>query len=403
MPTSVKLSKRVTDAATPAEKSFIIWDTGIKGYGLKIYPTNRKVFIYRYRVAGSGRKGSVKWYTIGQHGNVTVEEARNIAKQLAAEVAQGGDPAKKRQDNKQRPTFEEFTELYFERHAIPKKAPRSVTEDRRNIRLYIFPAFGKQIMADITGEQIHSLHAKLANTPTAANRTLSLLSKMFNLAEDWGMRPKHSNPCYRIPRYKENQKGRLLTDAELMRLGSVIKAAQYQQTENLCMLQALRLILFTGCRRSEISALEWKEVNLENLCINLTKGKRKGKTVFLSGPALEILLSIERLDQCNYVFPGSKQGSHIDLGKPWARLRKKADLEDVRIHDLRHNVGSRGALTIGNAMIVKEMLGHTQLATTERYMHLNNDPIRKSANKVGEEINDALEGRLAVLKVPSNI
>jgi integrase len=220
---------------------------------------------------------------------------------------------------------------------------------------------------------------------------------MFNLAEQWGLRPDNSNPCRHVEKYKERKIERFLSNEELARLGEVLAEAERTQTEMPSVIAALRLLLFTGCRLSEILTLRWDEVDLENQCLRLRESKTGAKVVYLPSAAIEVLSVIEQQDNNPFVIVGAKRGSHlVNLQKPWRRIRANAGLEDVRIHDLRHSFASVAAASGLSLPIIGALLGHTQPQTTQRYAHLVGDPLREAVDLIGSRIADAVTAKRKV-------
>jgi integrase len=243
----------------------------------------------------------------------------------------------------------------------------------------------------VTRVDIAQLHNAMRQTPGAANRTLALLSKMLNLAEKWGLRLDGTNPCRHVEKYPERKLERFLTADELARLGETLLQAEQTRTELPSALAALRLLLFTGCRLSEILTLRWDYVDLDAKCLRLPDSKTGAKTVYLSEPALEVLNSIERTSGNPFVIAGARPSSHlINLRKPWGRIRAKADLPDVRIHDLRHSFASVAVAGGLSLPTIGALLGHSQPATTHRYAHLAGDPLREATNLIGRRLATAL-------------
>jgi integrase len=248
-------------------------------------------------------------------------------------------------------------------------------------------------VADITRSHIANLHYEMRETPGAANRVLALLSKMFNLAEQWGYRPDTTNPVRHVERYKEKKLERFLSSEEFARLGDVLAECERTQSEYPSVIAAIRLIIFTGARVSEILELRWKDVDFEHMCLRLPDSKSGAKVIYISSPALSVLDGMERYESNPFVIVGREPMSHlVNLRKPWSRIRKQADLDDLRLHDLRHSFASIGAGLGISLPIIGKMLGHTQAATTQRYAHLAADPVREATDKIGEVIAKALGG-----------
>jgi integrase len=229
-------------------------------------------------------------------------------------------------------------------------------------------------------------------TPAAANRFLNLLSHMFNTAEDWGLRAENSNPCRRIKKYEEKARERFLSPSELARLGAALAEAE-ARGESIYTVAALRLLILTGARLSEILTLRWEWVDVPARLIRLADSKTGAKTIALSAPALAALESIPRQQGNPYVICGRNAGEHlVNLQKPWRRIRKAAGLDDVRIHDLRHSFASVAVAGGMSLPLIGSLLGHTQPATTARYAHLADDPRLAAADAVAATIAARLSG-----------
>ena len=271
-----------------------------------------------------------------------------------------------------------FLEEYVPIHCKPS----TQGEYRRSVELFIDPAIGEMRIAGVERKDIAKLHFDLRDKPYQANRTLGVLSKMFSLAEIWGLRPDGSNPCRHVKRYKESKRERFLSPGETERLGEVLAEAESEMPSAVA---AFRLLLLTGCRLSEIQFLRWEYVRDD--CIELPDAKTGGRVVPLGPEARAVLAALPREDDNPWVIRGRLLGSHItDLQRPWRRIRARAGLEDVRIHDLRHSYASR-ALALGESLtMIGKLLGHTQVQTTARYAHLDNESVKASGSRVGDSI-----------------
>lgn len=389
----LKLTKRAVEAAKPVDRDIILWDNELKGFGCKITPKGKRVYFAYYRT----REGRQRRPTIGVHGATTCEKARETAREWLAD--RDSDPSGERQARKDAPIVAEFARRYMEQHAETKKRAKSVDNDRRMLDRFILPAFGNRKLAEVTREDVWKLHHRLEGTPYQANRVLALISKMFNLAERWGLRPDGTNPCKHVARYRERKRGRFLSEAELARLSQVLAEAEQTCTETPVVIAAIRLLLFTGARLSEILTLGWEHVDVEGECLRLPDSKTGPKVVYLPPAALEILAGLEHHEDNPYVIAGAKLGKHlINLQKPWSRIRAKAGLDDVRIHDLRHSFASMAVAGGLSLPVIGALLGHTQPATTARYAHLADDPLKRAANLTGARIAAAMKQGVQVRK-----
>lgn len=431
----VKLTKRAVEGAKPTAHDAFLWDVEVPGFGCKVTPRGRRIFVLQYWANGRSRR-----VTLGRYGvELTVDQARTKAKGLRGQVADGGDPAAARAKARAMPTLTEFAERYLIEHAMAKKKPLSIEADRRNLDKHILPALGRLRVNSITRADVARFHAAMRATPTLANRCLALLSKMFSLSEAWDFRPDGSNPARHVQKYRERKVERFLSEAELARLGAVLEAAA-QAGEHPSVVAAIRMLLLTGCRRNEILTLKWAYVDLERGCLRLPDSKTGSKTVLLGAPALELLAGLPRSEGNPYVLPGKVPGKHyVGLEKAWFRLRKRATvrlwaesestpaaalvarleaqlgraplyeecletarekglemptgLRDVRLHDLRHTHASIGAGSGESLILIGALLGHRQAATTQRYAHLSDNPLRAAANRISGRVDAALKGR----------
>ncbi len=382
-----KLTKRLVESIKAGSTDMFVWDTAVPGFGLRVWPSGKRVFIFQYR----NRYRQTRRPVIGQYGAITTEKARKIAEQWSGEVKNGGDPGAERSEAAKALTIAQLADRYLAEHARPKKKPRSVQSDESNLRNHVLPALGPKKVAAVTRADLARLHHSMRDTPGAANRVLALLSKMFTLAEKWELRPDGTNPCRHVDRNPERKLERFLSEAELARLAETLAEAERTRTEMPSVLAAIRILLFTGARLSEILTLGWEHVDMEGQCLRLPDSKTGAKVVYLPPAALEILADLDRSDDNPYVITGAKKGSHlVNLRKPWGRIRAKAGLDDVRIHDLRHSFASMavaGGLTLP---VIGALLGHTQPATTARYAHLADDPLKQAANLTGARIAAAM-------------
>lgn len=276
--------------------------------------------------------------------------------QTLAEVAKGGDPAEAKLHGRTAPTVKQLADHYLTEHAGPKKKSSSLARDQRLIERFILPAMGCKRVEAVSRSDVSQLHHHIGkSTPIQANRTLAVLSKMMTLAINWGMRPEGlGNPCRHIERFKERKRERFLSPNELARLGTVLTEIEQEGSELPSAIAAVRLLIFTGCRRAEILSLKWEHVDFERKCLRLPDSKTGAKVVPLGPPALEILSTTPRLAGNPYVCPGVKPGQHlVGLPRAWARIQRRAGLSGLRIHDLRHsfaNVGrpqAWGSLSLG--------------------------------------------------------
>jgi integrase len=386
-----RITKRAVDAAKARTADSYLWDRELPGFGLKVTPAARKVYLVQYRLGG--RKGRTRRVTIGQHGELTPTGARAEAKRLLGEVAAGRDPAAGRDTTRADRSLAVVLEKFMAEHVRPKLKPNTAREYERTAGLYIVPRLGRRPIGDLKRQDIAKLHHELASTPYQANRTLALLSKVFGWAEKHGLRPDGSNPCRHVEKYREGRRERFLSQTELARLGDALREAEQTNSCSPWAIAAIRLLTLTGARRNEILTLQWEHVSEEHGCLMLPDSKTGRKAVRLSPPALALLQAIPRLEGNPYVICGERAGRHlVNIEKPWRRIRKAAKLEDVRLHDLRHSFASVAASGGQSLVVIGKMLGHSQPATTARYAHLADDPVKAASDAVGRHIAAAMDG-----------
>ncbi|GEM_PF-2954869 len=277
--------------------------------------------------------GRQKLLTIGRHGSPwTPETARKEARCLLVLLEQGIDPLEEKRRERAKKSLAQLAQRFDEEH-IQQLKERSQEEYRRLFRLHIIPHLGRKSLADITRDDIASLHRKMKDTPRAANFCLAVLSKFMNWAEEKGLRPQFSNPVRGIRKYPENHRERFLTAEELQRLGQALDE-ELREHGDIYGVAAIRLLILTGARLNEILTLKWEYVDLERGLLLLPDSKTGKKAIVLNAAAREVLEQLPRLHGNPHIICGHKEGSHlVNLQKPWRRIRKRAGIEDVRIHD----------------------------------------------------------------------
>jgi integrase len=386
-----KLTKRIVESAEPSEKDILLHDSELRGFRCKVTPKGKRVYLCYYRT----KEGRQRQPAIGEHGAITCEQARDIAKEWLGIVYKGGDPSQERQAARKTLTLAEFADKYLREYGKLKKAS-SIREDERLWRLHILPVLGKLPLSTITRNDILRLHSSMSASPVAANRAVAMLSKAFNLAIEWGNLKNAINPASKIKKYKEQSRERFLSSAELAMLGDVLRQCEAERVELPSVILAIRLLVFTGCRRNEILKLQWKWIDFEHGKIDFPDSKTCKKSVYLNPPALELLKNVERVEGNPFVCVGRDGSKHlVNIQKAWTRIRKRAGLDDVRLHDLRHSFASVGAAGGLSLLMIGKLLGHKEQGTTEKYAHLIGDPMKEASDLIGNRIAAAMAGNQA--------
>jgi integrase len=393
----VRLSKRFVNGFPNPEKEIFLWEESFPGFGLRVLPSGAKAYQLQYR----DREGRSHRITLGRYPALGLDEARRLARERLAATLLTATPGKERQVTRSQPTLAELADRYLREHAEIYKKSRSVHEDGRLLDKVILPRLGSEPVAGISRRDLAAFHASLLGTPVQANRALALLSKMFNLAEVWELRSDGTNPCRHLRKFPERGRRRYLSGQELVRLGAALAAAQAEGSESFDTILALRLILLTGARHHEVVSLRWTEVNLERGTLTLTDSKTGQRDIVLAAPAIQLLKEASERSQGPWLFPGRNPAKHRQsLTAAWARLRATVGITDVHIHDLRHTYAST-AVGLGLGLpVLAGLLGHTQLATTQRYAHLDLDPRREAAEAIAGQLDQLLRGHERSLDKP---
>ena len=385
-----KITKKFVDALEPnPDDDYILWDTELRGFGVRVWPSGKKVYILKYR----NKDDLQRKYTLGAHGALTPEQARNLAQQFSADIIKGIDPAALKSEYRDGLTIKDLCERFIADYSSKRHKQSTHHNYRANINKWILPRIGHMKIDAVQRKDMVALHDAISKEgPQVANRINAIASKMFNLAEAWGLRNDHTNPCRHVEKNPTTKRERFLSDTEMQTLARVLDDAMMTQTEMLSTIHAIRLLLNTGCRLREILDLKWEYVDLANQCFKFPDSKTGAKRTYFSHTVREILESIPRIEGNPYVIVGQVEGKQLqNLEKPWRRIRKLANIEDVRIHDLRHTFASVGVANGLTLPMIGALLGHSQAKTTSRYAHLYGDPVKNAANVISAKMTEAMQ------------
>jgi integrase len=375
-----KLTKRQVESVEPhAQQEVFVWDSELKGFGLRVFPTGRRTYFVQYRnqFARTRRK------KIGVHGILTAEQAREEAKKILGDVAKGDDPSENRGIAQSKKNMAELAHEYLEVYAKLHKGQKSCKDDERRINNVILLKLGTKKIEEVTSKCLQELHREFKDRPYEANRLMALLSKMFSLAIQW--RWISENPAKGVEKYHEEKRQRWLNDEELDRLLKVLAQYHNQDVPNV-----IRLLILTGSRMSEVLNAVWEQFDLQKGVWSKPSHSTKQKRfehVPLSSQTLQLLFKMKKSSNSIFLFPGKVEGKPIHtIKKAWHTIRTRAELPEVRLHDLRHAYASHLVSSGLSLSIVGKLLGHTQAATTQRYAHLADEPLRAATEVFGQKV-----------------
>ncbi|MEM7687465.1 MAG: site-specific integrase [Pseudomonadota bacterium] len=363
----------------PLEASeYCIWDTKLAGFGLRVRPSGNYVWFVRLRHRGKHRR-----ITLGKTKELDAKSARSQARRLLAQMALDGLP-KPTKRNKS-PTLAEFVDTYWSDIARGWKAStakRGLSDWRSQIK----PVFGEHSVFEITrGDVMCWRDGCAGGREQKFNRTVPVLAALLKYAEALNIRPKGSNPCRGIPRFKQRLKERYLSPAEFRRLGLELSAEDGERPAEVAI---IRLLLLTGARVSEIRDLQWSWVKPPRLM--LPDSKTGPKVIYLNSQARTVLDIVPRNLNCPFVFPSSTGKRPLSLDRWWSVFRRRCAMPDLRIHDLRHTFASVAIQQNVPLSTIGRLLGHALPETTGRYAHLADDHISQAAQRVSGSLAQAI-------------
>ena len=374
-------------AALKVERDTVYWDRDLPGFGIRVYPGGGKVYIAQAREPDK----TIRRVTIGRHDVLNADRARQRAAFIIARIRAGEDPVPLPLAARFNggPTVADLAERYLEEHTAVRIKPRTQLRVRGMLSNHILPALGRLPLEAVEPSDIVEFHQKLFDRPVTANKCVKVLSHIYRLGAGWGLVPEGFNPCRSVEKYPERSRERFLTDAEFNRLGLVLDEAVESGAAPLTAVTAIRLLMLTGCRKSEVLTLRWSDVDLDAGELHLADSKTGPRAVQLPPTAVELLEALPRRKGSIWVFPGKDRDGRYSgggLDHAWRTVRAAAGLEDVRLHDLRHSFASR-ALALGETLpVIGKLLGHSDIETTARYAHLAHDSIHETAERIAQSI-----------------
>ncbi len=427
-----RIGKRTVDAAKPAEATYRLWDSELKGFGLKVTKGGVKTYFIWYR-AGAGRNAVRREYTLGRHGAMTPEEARDEAAMALSRVRFGDDPQAVLQRARGEMNVSALCDVYL-KDGVSGKKLSTIAADKARIGAHIRPLLGRRPVSVVTSADVERFMRDVAAGKTAAvrkptvaslravgvkgkalvaasrrrtdasarggkgtaTRTVGLLGGIFAFAVRQGLRAE--NPVRGVERYRDGRSQRFLSGSELARL-TVALAEAKDEGVNAHGLAIIRLLALTGSRKSEIEGLRWDELDVEQGCLRLKDSKTGARVVPLGAAALEALNAVPRdkASMSPFLFPaeaetlkGAAPKHYVGTPRVWAKIKASAGLSNVRLHDLRHTFASFGLAGGLSLPLIAAILGHRDVKTTQQYAHLADDPVKSAADRTAAAISHAM-------------
>lgn len=409
------ITKRFVNGLGSVGGEIFVWDRDLKGFGLRLQPTGEKSYVVKYR-AGSGRNAPSRRITLGAVGRLTPDEARKLAKSVLGSVAHGLDPAAIKAAERRAAPLREVADLFLSEHVEAKRKPATASHYRDILERIVLPELGARQAEKVTTADLAKLHVRMKSRPYQANRMLAVVGSLYSFAGKRKLVPPGFNPARGIDRYPEKGRERFLTADELGRLGDAIREAETiglpwsidhtkptakhapKDAKRRTVIDpfaaaAIRLLILTGARLREILNLKWQHVDTERGLLLLPDSKTGPKSIILNAPALAVVSGLKHIGA--YVIASQSAGTddekpRADLNRPWRSIARRAGLAGLRIHDLRHTHASVGAGAGLGLPIIGKLLGHARASTTQRYAHLDTDPLRRASDHIGARLAAAL-------------
>jgi integrase len=381
-----KLTKTTIDNLKPTATEQWVWCSDLPGFGVRCQPSGNKTYIARYRTLD----GTQRKQKIARTCDMPPDKARELARKVFAAVAEGKDPKQEQREAKAAPTVAELAERYMKEHAHPFKKPASVRSDANNWRLHILPALGHKKVKAVTKADVLALLGSMSDKQAAGNQVVALLSKAFNLAEDWEWREANSNPCQRVKKYKIKEKELILSPEQIGQLDHAMTAMTRDGQIRPEFAAFIRLLMLTGCRKCEVMHARTEWLDMERGLLLLPDSKVGQRKIQLSPAAMNIAAAL-KANSGEWLIPGRRNGQPLQTPyKVWKAIKQAAGIPlELRLHDLRHSAGSLAHMAGATQKQVATMLGHNQLSTTERYLHGLTGDAAKVAAQVGDVITKA--------------
>ena len=382
------LTERIVRDAKPGPKTRILWDSPVKGLGLRITPKGVKSYILNYRINGRERRA-----TIARASEISLKIARERAGDQLMRIRAGeADPLENKREAKEAPTVADGLRRFFDEFAparleMGRLSPRTISDYRWQADRFLEPALGRSKVADVTRDHVERMVSPLPKT--LRNRVLALTSRLFNLFEQWEWRQQRSNPCYGIERAREEARDRVLAPSELAALAKALNQHEEQYPASVA---AIRVAALTGLRIGEVLGIQWNHIDFETgrLTLPETKTGRRGHD--LPAPALALLAELPQFSTWVFTTTGTAPTTYRTVRTHFAKIAAAAGIEEVRLHDLRRTVMTRAAASGVGTHVLRDLLGHTTTEMADRYIRAVGNPVREAREQVGAEMAAMMDG-----------
>ena len=382
--------RRIRDAR-PEARTRILWDSQVKGLGLRVTPAGTKSYILNYRVAGRERRA-----TLARASELPLKAARaRAAEELAVIRAGKADPLERRREAKLAPTVADGLDRFFGEYAptrveIGRMTARTVKDYRQQALQYLVPALGARKIRDVTRRDVEAMVEPLTNV--RRNRVLALVSRLFTLFETWEWRPQNTNPARGVERAREEPRDRTFSQTELAAFSLALKHAEERYPASVA---AVRLAAVTGLRIGEILGIRWEHLDLESGRLTLSATKTGRRVHYLPAVAVAILNALPRINDWTLTTGRDAPVTYWTVRKVFGEAAGAACLADVRLHDLRRTVMTRAAMAGIGTHVLRDLLGHKTTAMADRYVRAVGNPVRDAREHVGAAMAAMMEGKAA--------
>ena len=415
-----KLTKRVVDALRPdpnPHRDVFKWDAGdgaLKGFGVRVKPSGVASYFVQYR----NKEGRTRRLVLGRVGELTPDEARRIAADKLKEARTGGDPSAERHASRTAITVSELCDLYLA-DAVGRIKPSTLAMDCSRIECHVKSLIGRRTVGALTRSDIERFQTDVAAGKTAkprrekgrggrgsggrgvAARTVGMLGTILEFAKRHGM--IFENPARGVRRFPDNKRRRFLSLEELAALGEAMREAT-ARGDSRTGVAAIRTLLLTGCRRSEVLALPWARLDTKARCIRFAETKSGAQLRPIGATAAKQMAAQSRHKTSKWIFPADRGDGHfVGLPRVLARLCARAGLKDITVHTLRHSFAAMAAELGFSELTIAGLLGHSVPGVTARYAHVPDSALVVAADRVSARMAAALDGKARAEVAPMRL